>query len=89
MSKSHAVYLEWLLDNEKKRLHITMSYVYVGDVSIDLPEEILEGSEEEKLQVAFDYAKQHIDEIPVAENAEYISDSDNFALEDISWENES
>lgn len=66
-----------------------MSYVYVGDVSIDLPEEILEGSEEEKLQAAFDYAKQHIDEIPVAENAEYISDSDNFALEDISRENES
>lgn len=41
----------------KKRLHITMSYVYVGDVSIAIPEEILDGSEKEKLQVAFDYAK--------------------------------
>lgn len=72
-----------------RRLHISMTYLYGGDVSIDIPEDLLKGSKEEQLQAAFDYASQHINEIPVADNAEYISDSDRFEFEDISWENES
>ena len=38
--------------------------------------------------IAFAYAKDHIDEIPVADNAEYISYSDNFEREDIDFEDE-
>lgn len=72
-----------------KRLHIGMAYTFVGDTGIDVPMELLEGkTEEEQLQIAFKYAEEHIDEIPVADNAEYILDSDNFELEDCSFEEE-
>ena len=70
-----------------KRLHISMAYIFVGDTGIDIPVELLEGkTEEEQLQIAYEYAQEHIDEIPVADNAEYIADSDNFELEDVDWE---
>lgn len=72
------------MDNkETVRLHISMSYTFVGDTGIDVPAELLEGkSENERLKIAYEYATEHIDEIPVADNAEYISNSDSFELED-------
>lgn len=74
---------------ETKRLHISMAYIFVGDTGIDIPMELLEGkTEEEQLQIAYEYAQEHIHEINVASNAEYIADSDNFELEDCSWEKE-
>ena len=49
--------------------------------------ELLEGkTEEEQYDIAFAYAKDHIDEIPVADNAEYIPYSDDFEREDIDFE---
>ena len=71
------------------RLHIAMAYTFVGDTGIDIPDELLEGlSEEEALQVAHDYAQEHIDEIDVANNAEYIPYSDNFEIDDCDFEEE-
>lgn len=77
-----------MADTKKtKRLHISMAYTYVGDTGIDIPMELLEGkTEEEQLEIACKYAQEHIDEIPVADNAEYISYSDNFEREDIDFE---
>lgn len=70
-----------------KRLHITAGYTFVGDTGIDIPVALIEGkSEEEQLRIAYEYAKEHISEIPTAENATYISDSDTFELENIDWE---
>lgn len=70
-----------------KRLHITMAYTFVGDTGIDIPMELLEGkTEEEQYDIAFLYAQEHIDEIPVAANAEYISNSDNFEMYDIDFD---
>jgi hypothetical protein len=72
-----------------KRLHISMAYTYVGDTGIDVPLELLEGkTEEEQYKIAFQYAQEHIGEIPVARNAEYVADSDNFEIDDIKWEEE-
>lgn len=72
---------------ETKTLHITMSYLFVGDTSIDVPMELLEGkTKEEQFKIAYEYAQEHIDEVPVAENATYIPDSDQFELDDISFE---
>ncbi len=69
-----------------KRLHIAMAYTFVGDTGIDIPMELLEGkSEEEQKEIAYKYAQEHINEIPVADNAEYISDSDNFEIDDIDF----
>ena len=69
-----------------KRLHIAMAYTFVGDTGIDIPMELLEGkSEEEQIEIAYKYAQEHINEIPVADNAEYISDSDNFEIDDIDF----
>lgn len=74
---------------DTKRLHITMAYTFVGDTGINVPMELLEGkTKEEQIQIAFNYAQEHIDEIPVAENAEYIANSDNFELEDCDFEKE-
>lgn len=74
---------------ETKRLHISMAYTFVGDTGIDIPIELLEGkTEEEQLQIAYKYAQDHINEIPVASNAEYIADSDNFELEDCNFKDE-
>ena len=75
--------------NKKKtvRLHISMAYTFVGNTGIDVPAELLEGkSEDEKLKIAYEYATEHIDKIPVADNAEYISNSDSFDLEDCDLE---
>lgn len=72
---------------QMKRLHISMAYTFVGDTGIDIPVDLLKGkTEEEQLEIAFKYAQDHIDEIPVADNAEYISNSDNFELEDIDFD---
>ena len=72
---------------DTKRLHISMAYTFVGDTEIDIPMELLEGkTEEEQYDIAFDYAKDHIDEIPVAGNVEYIPYSDDFEREDIDFE---
>lgn len=68
------------------RLHISMAYTFVGDTGIDIPVDLLKGkTKEEQLEIAFQYAQDHIDEIPVADNAEYISNSDNFEKEDIDF----
>ena len=77
-----------MADTKKtKRLHISMAYTFVGDTGIDIPIELLEGkTEEEQYDIAFAYAQDHINEIPVADNAEYISYSDNFEREDIDFE---
>ena len=73
-------------EKEMKKLHISMSYIFVGDVEVDIPVELLKGkSDEEQLQIAEKYVRDHISEIPVAENAEYIADSDDFESEDINW----
>lgn len=74
--------------NEKTvRLRISMSYTFVGDTGIDVPAELLEGkSEDEKLKIAYEYATEHIDEIPVAGDTGYISNSDSFDLEDCDLE---
>lgn len=77
-----------MADTKKtKRLHIGMAYTYVGDTGIDIPVELLEGkTEEEQYDIAFAYAQDHIDEIPVATNAEYLFDSDEFERDDIDFE---
>ena len=72
-----------------KRLHITMSYTYVGDTGIDIPMDMLAGkSEEEQLEIAFEYANNNISKIPLARNADYISDSDSFGIEDIDFDDD-
>lgn len=58
-----------------KTLRIKMSYTYVGDTSIEVPDNMT-------FEEAYEYAQDHIDDIPIAVNAEYISYSDNFELED-------
>lgn len=71
---------------ETKRLHISMAYTFVGDTGIDIPVDLLKGkTEEDQYDIAYAYAKDHIDEIPVAANAEYIAYSDNFEREDIDF----
>lgn len=77
-----------MADTKKtKRLHITMTYTFVGDTGIDIPVELLEGkTEEEQYDIAFAYAQERIDEIPVADNAEYTAFSDRFEREDIDFE---
>lgn len=60
---------------QTKRLHIKMAYTFVGDTYIDVPAELT-------LEEAAEYAQEHLSEIPVAENAEYIMDSDYFDLDD-------
>lgn len=74
---------------DTKRLHISMAYTFVGDTGIDVPTELLEGkTEEEQLQIAYEYAQEHIDEISVASNAEYVPYSDNFEMEDVDFDDE-
>lgn len=70
-----------------KRLHIAAGYTFTGDTGIDIPVELIEGKkEEEQLRIAYEYAKDHVAEIPTAANATYVSDSDTFGLEDVDWE---
>ena len=51
-----------MADTKKtKRLHISMAYIFVGDTGIDIPVELLEGkTEEEQLEIACEYAQEHI-----------------------------
>lgn len=80
-------YNKYFKECQTKRLHISMAYTYVGDTGIDVPMELLKGkSKEEQLQIAYDYAREHISEIPVACNAEYVPDSDQFEMEDVEFE---
>lgn len=62
-----------------KTLHISMAYTFVGDTSIEVPANMT-------LEEAFEYARDHIDEIPVAANAEYVPDSDDFEIDDCDFE---
>lgn len=79
---------QWYKEYCFKELHISMAYTFVGDTAIDIPIEILEGkTEEEQYETAFNYAQDHIGEIPIAQNPQYIPDSDNFEQEDIEWMN--
>ena len=69
-----------MADTKKtKRLHISMAYTFVGDTSIDIPVELLEGkTEEEQYDIAFNYAQNHIDEFTVVSIYVYIAYSVNF-----------
>ena len=64
-----------------KTLHIKMAYTFVGDTSIEVPVDMT-------LEEAFEYAQEHTNEIPVASNAEYVPDSDDFEIEDCEFEEE-
>lgn len=64
-----------------KRLNIKMAYTYVGDTYIDVPKNL-------SLEEAMKYAQEHLGEIPIAPNAEYIPDSDTFDLDNCSFEEE-
>lgn len=64
-----------------KKLHISMAYTFVGDTWIDVPDELT-------FEEAVEYAKEHIDNIPVASNAEYVPFSDSFEEEDCDFEEE-
>ena len=64
-----------------KTLHISMAYTFVGDTSIEVPVDMT-------LEEAFEYAQEHTNEIPVASNAEYVPDSDDFEIEDCEFEEE-
>lgn len=68
-------------------LKISMAYTYVGTTGIDIPIKLLEGkTREEKYKIAFEYAQEHIGDIPIAQNVEYIPDSDQFDMDDIKFE---
>lgn len=65
-------------------LFISMSYIFVGDTQIDIPRYLLANkTPEEQLRIAYEYAQDHIDHIPVSKNTTYIPNSDSFELEDI------
>ena len=84
--KTHNLFRE-IVGLKTKTLLISMAYTYVGDTSIEVPYELIEGkTEEEQYKIAYQYAQEHIGEIPIADNAEYVSDSDNFDMDDIEWE---
>lgn len=79
------------MSNNKKtvRLNISMAYTFVGETGIDIPIELLQGkTEDEQYSIAYEYAKDHLDEIPVAADAEYVPDSDQFDIDDIDFEEE-
>lgn len=72
-----------------KTLTISMAYTYVGDTSIEIPMDLLEGKTlDEQYEIAYEYAQDHLSEIPVANNVEYVEDSDNFDIDDIDFDNE-
>ena len=86
--ETHNLFRE-IVGLKTKTLLISMAYTYVGDTSIEVPYELLEGkTEEEQYEIAYQYAQEHIGEIPVAQNATYVADSDNFEIDDIEWEEE-
>lgn len=52
-----------------KRLNVTITCSMVGNSSIMVPDDM-------SIEEAIEYAKNHINEIPIPENLEYICDSD-------------
>jgi hypothetical protein len=63
-----------------KKLNVTICCMAVYNSSIDVPKEMT-------LEEAIDYAKIHINEIPIGE-MEYISDSDELDEENCSFDND-
>ncbi len=61
-----------------KRLNVTVTCMAVYCSGIDVPDEMT-------LEEAIEYAKQHIDEIPIGE-LEWISDSDEIDEENCDFE---
>ena len=75
------------MNKKTVKLNISMAYTFVGDTSIDIPIELIEGkTQEEKYDIAYNYAKDHLSKIPVAKHTEYVADSDSFDIDDISFE---
>lgn len=75
------------MDKKTVRLNISMAYTFVGETGIDIPIELLQGkTENEQYDIAYEYAKEHLSEIPVAADAEYVPDSDQFDIDDIDFE---
>lgn len=73
--------------DKTERLHINMTYTYSGMTGIDIPSNLLVGkSEEEKLEIAYQYAKEHMNEIPVSNDPQYLEDSDSFEIDDIDFD---
>lgn len=63
-----------------KRLNVTVTCMAVYNSSIEVPDDMT-------LEEAIEYAKKHIDEIPIGE-MEYISDSDQIDEENCDFEEE-
>ena len=63
-----------------KRLNVTVQCVAVYNSSIEVPEEMTFGE-------AIEYAKNHLDEIPLGE-LEYVSDSDTLDEENCDFDDE-
>lgn len=61
-----------------KRLNVTVTCMAVYNSSIDVPDEMI-------LEEAIEYAKAHINEIPLGE-IEYISDSDELDEENCDFD---
>lgn len=75
------------MDKKTVKLNISMAYTFVGDTSIDIPIELLKGkTQEEKYDIAYNYAKDHMSNIPVSKHTEYVPDSDQFDIDDINFE---
>jgi hypothetical protein len=56
---------------EMKKLRISMVYSMVGDVFIEVPDEFT-------LEQAVMFANDHVDNISLPDNADYLVDSDSF-----------
>ena len=63
-----------------KRLNVTVQCVAVYNSSIEVPEEMT-------FEEAIEYAKNHLDEIPLGE-LEYVSDSDTLDEENCDFDDE-
>ena len=75
------------MKKETKTIKINMSYIYVGETSIEIPETLLKDkNKQQQLEIAYEYAQTHLRDIPIADYLEYIPDSDNFEMEDIELE---
>ena len=66
--------------NNMKRLNVTVQCMAVYNSSIEVPEEMT-------FEEAIEYAKSHLDEIPLGE-LEYVSDSDTLDEENCDFEEE-
>lgn len=63
-----------------KRLNVTVQCMAVYNSSIEVPEEMT-------FEEAIEYAKEHLDEIPLGE-LEYVSDSDTLDEENCDFDEE-